>query len=87
MKPPSAWPPWPVPCPLLVFKTSYSRSAVINATQPDGTPIPFGATVSDDKGQDLAIVGQAGKLRVPWRPCAASFPPLSRPPEGHWHTA
>ncbi|CAB5715479.1 Heat shock protein E [Delftia tsuruhatensis] len=48
--------------PLLVFKTSYSRSAVINATQPDGTPIPFGATVSDDKGQDLAIVGQAGKL-------------------------
>ncbi len=48
--------------PLLVFKTQYSRSAVINGKQPDGTPIPFGAVVSDMKGQDLAIVGQAGKL-------------------------
>lgn len=48
--------------PLLVFKTAYSRSAVMHLKQPDGTPIPFGAVVSDTSGQDLAMVGQAGKL-------------------------
>lgn len=50
--------------PLLVFKTAYSRSAVINARQQDGSPVPFGAVVSDRSGQDLALVGQAGKLLV-----------------------
>ncbi|WP_321959038.1 fimbria/pilus outer membrane usher protein [Burkholderia cenocepacia] len=48
--------------PLLVFKTEYGRSAVIHARQADGSPVPFGATVTDGAGKDIGIVGQAGKL-------------------------
>lgn len=48
--------------PLLVFKTAISRSAVIRSQQEDGSPVPFGATISDASGKDLGVVGQAGKL-------------------------
>lgn len=48
--------------PLLVFKTSYSRSALVRAKHEDGSPIPFGAVVSDMEGKDLGFVGQSGKL-------------------------
>lgn len=48
--------------PLIVFKTRYSRSAVVRARLQDGTPLPFGAMVSDQEGKDLGVVGQAGKL-------------------------
>ncbi|CAB5715434.1 Heat shock protein E [Delftia tsuruhatensis] len=47
---------------MVVFKTAYSRSAVIRSQQEDGTPLPFGATISDASGKDLGVVGQAGKL-------------------------
>ncbi len=47
---------------MVVFKTAYSRSAVIRSLQEDGTPLPFGATISDVDGKDLGVVGQAGKL-------------------------
>lgn len=50
--------------PMVVFKTQYGRSAVIRARQPNGMPVPFGAVVSDMEGQDIALVGQAGKLLV-----------------------
>ncbi|HEF5869491.1 TPA: fimbrial biogenesis outer membrane usher protein [Burkholderia cenocepacia] len=48
--------------PLLVFKTEYGRSAVIRMRQADGSPVPFGAVVTDQDGKDIGVVGQAGKL-------------------------
>lgn len=48
--------------PMIVFKTRYSRSAVLRARLQDGTPLPFGALISDQQGNDLGVVGQAGKL-------------------------
>lgn len=48
--------------PMLRFKTVYGRSAVIRVLQPDGTPLPFGATVKDRKGVDVGVVGQGGKI-------------------------
>lgn len=48
--------------PLLVFKTDYGRSAVIRLRQADGSPVPFGAVVTDQAGKDIGVVGQAGKL-------------------------
>ncbi len=49
---------------MVVFKTSYSRSAVLRLTQADTSPVPFGAVVSDESGKDLGMVGQAGKLML-----------------------
>jgi len=48
--------------PLVVFKTEYGRSAVIRMRQADGSPVPFGAVVTDPAGKDIGVVGQAGKL-------------------------
>ncbi len=48
--------------PLLVFRTEYGRSAVIRARQADGSPVPFGATVSDTAGKEVGVIGQGGKL-------------------------
>ncbi|WP_043216994.1 fimbria/pilus outer membrane usher protein [Burkholderia gladioli] len=48
--------------PLLVFRTEYGRSAVIRARQADGSPVPFGATVSDAAGKEVGVIGQGGKL-------------------------
>ncbi|CAB5715392.1 Heat shock protein E [Delftia tsuruhatensis] len=47
---------------MVVFGTEYSRSAVVRSRQEDGSPVPFGATISDAGGKDLGVVGQAGKL-------------------------
>ncbi|MCA8293765.1 fimbrial biogenesis outer membrane usher protein [Burkholderia sp. AU30198] len=48
--------------PIVVFKTAYGRSAVIHARTADGSPVPFGATVADEQGKDVGVVGQGGKL-------------------------
>ncbi len=48
--------------PLLVFKTEYGRSAVIRARQADGSPVPFGAMVTDATGKEVGVIGQGGKL-------------------------
>src|SRR5256885_4026120 len=45
----------------VVFKTSYSRSAVLRLTQADTSPVPFGAVVSDESGKDLGMVGKADR--------------------------
>ncbi|WP_322065015.1 fimbria/pilus outer membrane usher protein [Burkholderia ubonensis] len=50
--------------PLLKFATATGRSAVIAARFEDGTPLPFGAAVLDESGQELGVVGQASKLVV-----------------------
>ncbi len=49
---------------LLKFKTSSGRSMIVKATQADGQAVPFGATVTDEKGQMLGVVGQAGQILV-----------------------
>ncbi|WP_230943304.1 fimbria/pilus outer membrane usher protein [Burkholderia cepacia] len=48
--------------PMLTFKTAYGRSAVIRTRQADGSPVPFGAIVTDADGKDVGTVGQGGKL-------------------------
>ncbi|MDN7877098.1 fimbria/pilus outer membrane usher protein [Burkholderia aenigmatica] len=50
--------------PFLKFETDTGRSAVILARKSDGTPIPFGAAVTDETGQELGLVGQGSKLFV-----------------------
>lgn len=48
----------------LEFQTEGSgmRAALIKATQPDGSALPFGADVLDAKGQTVGVVGQASRL-------------------------
>ncbi|MCA3183125.1 fimbria/pilus outer membrane usher protein [Cupriavidus sp.] len=59
------------------FAAVTGRSAIVSATRPDGTALPFGATVTDEKNAEVGIVGQsgivfargieeAGKLTVTW---------------------
>ncbi|OXJ12686.1 fimbria/pilus outer membrane usher protein [Burkholderia sp. HI2500] len=48
--------------PLLKFDTDTGRAAVIQATRSDGTPLPFGAAVSDETGKSLGVVGQASRI-------------------------
>ncbi|MCA8066505.1 fimbria/pilus outer membrane usher protein [Burkholderia sp. AU38729] len=50
--------------PFLKFETDTGRSAVILARKSDGTPIPFGAAVTDEAGKELGLVGQGSKLFV-----------------------
>ncbi|QTO18424.1 fimbrial biogenesis outer membrane usher protein [Burkholderia seminalis] len=50
--------------PLLRFDTDTGRAAVIQARRADGTPLPFGAAVTDDTGKSLGVVGQASKIFV-----------------------
>lgn len=59
------------------FAALTGRSAIVSATLPNGKPLPFGATVSDDRQADIGMVGQsgiifargveqAGQLHVSW---------------------
>ncbi|MDO1528618.1 fimbria/pilus outer membrane usher protein [Fulvimonas sp. R45] len=61
----------------VVFHTDQGRSALIEARDAHGGPLPFGADVLDEQGQDVGVVGQAsrlflrgladrGSLRVKW---------------------
>ncbi|MBR8507729.1 fimbria/pilus outer membrane usher protein [Burkholderia cenocepacia] len=50
--------------PLLKFDTDTGRSAVIQARKSDGTPLPFGAAVTDEAGKELGLVGQGSKVFV-----------------------
>jgi len=70
--------------PMVKFETVSGRSAVIQSTQPDGNPLPFGATVLDESGQEIGVVGQAsrifarglqdkGQLTVKWGDDASSL--------------
>ncbi|HEY4292578.1 MAG TPA: fimbria/pilus outer membrane usher protein [Luteibacter sp.] len=46
----------------LDYRTSVAQSMLIHATQPDGRPLPFGASVLDDSGQTVGVVGQGSKI-------------------------
>jgi outer membrane usher protein len=47
---------------MLKFATTSGRTAIIRAKQADGTPLPFGATVLNEAGKEIGIVGQASKI-------------------------
>ena len=48
---------------LLQFATSSGgQAALIDASQPDGSPLPFGADVLDGQGNPVGVVGQASRL-------------------------
>ncbi|EHP37462.1 P pilus assembly protein porin PapC, partial [Cupriavidus basilensis OR16] len=48
--------------PLLKFATASGRSALIRSRRPDGSPLPFGATVTDERGKEVGSVGQMSKI-------------------------
>lgn len=47
---------------MLHFDTRHGQSALLTLRQPDGSVVPFGADVTDAKGQTVASVGQGGVL-------------------------
>jgi outer membrane usher protein len=46
----------------IAYRTSVAQSLLIHATRPDGQPLPFGASVLDDSGQPVGVVGQGSKI-------------------------
>ncbi|KJV35811.1 hypothetical protein VI08_07470 [Luteibacter yeojuensis] len=44
------------------YATTVARALLIQAARPDGQPLPFGATVTDSRGQAVGVVGQGGKI-------------------------
>ena len=49
---------------LVKFETVSGRAVVIKATHPNGRPLPFAAQVFDEQGNEVGVVGQAGKAFV-----------------------
>lgn len=49
---------------MVKFDTVTGRSAVIDVTQADGQPLPFGATIHNEQGTELGLAGQAGRVFV-----------------------
>lgn len=47
---------------LLKYASRSGQSLLIRAKLADGSPLPFGATVSDPEGNPLGMVGQGGQL-------------------------
>ncbi|SEW28533.1 fimbria/pilus outer membrane usher protein [Luteibacter sp. 329MFSha] len=46
----------------LEYNATVADSLLILATRPDGGPLPFGASVYDDAGQPVGVVGQASRI-------------------------
>lgn len=46
----------------VAFDTSVAAAVLIRATREGGEPLPFGATVTDEAGQQVGVVGQGGKI-------------------------
>lgn len=78
------------------FQTVVGRTALIDAMRADGTPLPFGAEVTDAAGHNLGMVGQGsrivarglqdqGELVVAWGDSAADSCtiPYHLPPRKH----
>ncbi len=49
---------------MLKFKSESGRFVLIQALLADGKTLPFGADVTDEQGQSVGVVGQAGRLMV-----------------------
>lgn len=50
--------------PLLYYPTRSGRSALIDARLADGSVLPFGASVINEAGDELGMVGQGSRLHV-----------------------
>lgn len=75
----------------LKYGTSNGQALLLNVTLIDGSPLPFGAGVVDDRGVSVGVVGQGGqlyarvkedarRLLISWGPqadqqCALPLPP------------
>ncbi|WP_256579831.1 MULTISPECIES: fimbria/pilus outer membrane usher protein [unclassified Pseudomonas] len=46
----------------LKYGTSNGQALLLNVTLADGSPLPFGASVVDDRGVSVGVVGQGGQL-------------------------
>jgi outer membrane usher protein len=46
------------------FAALSGRSVIISASQPDGAPLPFGASVLDKDNAEIGVVGQSGIIFV-----------------------
>ncbi|MDF3863928.1 fimbrial biogenesis outer membrane usher protein [Pseudomonas denitrificans (nom. rej.)] len=46
------------------FDTVSGHALLIQSHQADGSPLPFGASVYDEKNQEVGVVGQGGKIFV-----------------------
>ncbi|WP_240462088.1 fimbria/pilus outer membrane usher protein [Burkholderia sp. Nafp2/4-1b] len=44
------------------FATTTGRAALFTVRQPNGAPVPFGATISDAQGNSKSVVGQGGTV-------------------------
>jgi outer membrane usher protein len=47
---------------LVKFPAVYGRSALIQARQTNGKPLPFGATVLNDSNREIGVVGQGSRI-------------------------
>lgn len=47
---------------LIRFETVEGRAILITARAPEGTAVPFGASVFDDGGSEVGLVGQDGRI-------------------------
>lgn len=46
----------------LKYGTNSGQALLLNVTLDDGSPLPFGAGVTDDRGVSVGVVGQGGQL-------------------------
>ncbi|WP_059412854.1 fimbria/pilus outer membrane usher protein [Cupriavidus basilensis] len=49
---------------MLRYATESGQAALIDAALADGTPVPFGAEVTDGDGNNAGLVGQGGRIYV-----------------------
>jgi outer membrane usher protein len=49
---------------MVKFKSVSGHFVLIQAHLADGTTLPFGAEVTDDRGQTIGVVGQAGRIMM-----------------------
>lgn len=49
---------------LVKFKSESGRFVLIQTRLPGGATLPFGAEVTDERGQPIGVVGQAGRIMV-----------------------
>ncbi|HEY8327205.1 MAG TPA: FimD/PapC C-terminal domain-containing protein, partial [Rhodanobacter sp.] len=49
---------------MVKFKSESGHFVLIQAHLPNGATLPFGAEVTDEQGQPIGVVGQAGRIMV-----------------------
>ncbi|MCJ1886104.1 fimbrial biogenesis outer membrane usher protein [Pseudomonas sp. LA21] len=47
---------------LVKFESVTGHALLVQSRQADGSPLPFGASVYNEKGQEVGVVGQGGKI-------------------------